>query len=231
MTAPTCACQDIEVRELQKLRGASVYDHEGGQIGTIEEVFADESTRRPEFVGITIDSRSVLVPAHGADVRDGSLHVPYDKNALTKAPEISGDVIDRDEACALYDHYSSFDARGDAAVTRREEQLRVGKQDVTAGKIKLRKWVETEDVATDVELERERAQVRREEIDRPACTDQIGEQEVEVSLREEQPVVDKDVVAKERIEIDKDVERERETVGDTIRKERVEVDEDVDYRS
>lgn len=231
MTAPTCECRDVEVGELEKLRGAPVYDRDNNGVGAIEEFFADETTRRPEFVGIATGSRRVLVPAHGAQLRDGSLHVPYDKEVVTNAPAVTGEDIDRDEACALYDHYSGFDAGGETAVIRREEQLRVGKQDVTAGKVRLRKWVETEDVATDVELEREHARVRREDIDRPACTDQIGEQEVEVSLREQEPVVEKDVVAKERVQVDKDVERQRETVGDRIRKERVEVDEDTDYRS
>ena len=61
----------------------------------------------------------------------------------------------------------------------------------------------------------------------PASEEKMDEQEVEVPLREEQPVVQKETVAKERIGLEKDVETERQTVGDEVRKERVEVEGDV----
>ena len=90
----------------------------------------------------------------------------------------------------------------------------------------LRKWVETEPVETDVELRRERVRVEREPIDQPASGAEIGEQAVEVPVHEEQAVVQKETVAKERISLEKDVETERERVGDEVRKERVEVEGD-----
>ncbi len=118
------------------------------------------------------------------------------------------------------------DVQGEGMVTRHEEELRVGKRDVETGRARLRKWVETEPVSEDVELRRETARVTREPIDQPAGSGEIGEEEIAVPLRAEQPVVEKRTVAKERVGVEKDVETERETVGDEVRKERVEVEGD-----
>ena len=115
-------------------------------------------------------------------------------------------------------------------VTRTEEELQVGKRETEAGRARLRKWVETEPVEADVELRREAARVTRQPIEQPVSGAELGEQEVEVPLRAEEPVVEKETVAKERIGLKKDVETERETVGDEVRKERVEVEADVEGR-
>src|SRR5207237_440464 len=54
------------------------------------------------------------------------------------------------------------------SVTRSEEEVEVGKRPVEAGSARLRKWVETEPVALDVELQREVARGSRERIDQAA---------------------------------------------------------------
>jgi stress response protein YsnF len=77
-----------------------------------------------------------------------------------------------------------------------------------------------------VNLHQETARVTREPIDQPVSRAEIGEQEVEVELRGEEAVVQKETVAKERISLEKDVTTERETVTDEVRRERVEVDGD-----
>ena len=56
----------------------------------------------------------------------------------------------------------------EAAVTRSEEEVRVGKRATVAGEARLRKWVETEPVSEQVEVRRESATVTREPIDQPA---------------------------------------------------------------
>lgn len=112
----------------------------------------------------------------------------------------------------------------EADVTRHEEELRVGTRAVETGRLRLHKWVETEPVQAQVELRRETARVEREPIDAPATGGEIGEQEVEVRLTGEEPVVAKETVAKERVRAGKDVETRTETVSDEVRKERVEAE-------
>ena len=54
----------------------------------------------------------------------------------------------------------------------------------------------------------------------------ITEEEHEVTLHAEEPVVQKDVVAKERVRMDKDVIREDRQVDEEVRKERMEMEGD-----
>jgi stress response protein YsnF len=79
-------------------------------------------------------------------------------------------------------------------------------------------------------LKHEVARVTRERIDEPVGEHDFGEDEVEMPLQGEKPVVQKQAVAKERVGLQKDVETEKQTVRDEVRKERVEVEGDVEKR-
>jgi uncharacterized protein (TIGR02271 family) len=120
---------------------------------------------------------------------------------------------------------SDFVDRGDASVTRSEEELAVGKREVTTGRLRVHKWVETEQVEAPVTLRQETVHVERQPINEVVTGAEIGEDSVDITLHGEEAIVDKRVVAKERISVDKDVVEETETVRDTVRKEHVEVDE------
>ncbi|WP_138760575.1 DUF2382 domain-containing protein [Modestobacter altitudinis] len=119
----------------------------------------------------------------------------------------------------------------DNAMTRSEEQLRVGTQQVEAGRARLRKYVVTENVTTTVPVSHEEVRIEREPItdanvgnalDGPA----ISEEEHEVVLHAERPVVAKEAVPVERVRLDVDTVTEQETVTDTVRKEQIEADTD-----
>jgi len=121
----------------------------------------------------------------------------------------------------------------DSAMTRSEEQLRVGKTSEEAGRVRLRKWVETEQIAQTVPVQREEVRVEREPIteanrDAALSGSEITESEHEVTLHEERAVAEKEVVPKERVRLDKDIVTEEQEVGGEIRKERVEVEGDQD---
>jgi uncharacterized protein (TIGR02271 family) len=112
----------------------------------------------------------------------------------------------------------------DASLVRNEEELKVGTRAVEAGRARLRKWVETESVSTDVPVRRETARVVREPVDRATTGAEIGEREVEMKLMREEPVVEKQTVARERVSLERQVEDSTERVEDTLSKERVEVE-------
>ena len=68
--------------------------------------------------------------------------------------------------------------------------------------------------------------VEREPIGRPAAEGvELGEDEISVSVYAERPVVDKRVVAVERVRLEKGVELDDVTIEDELRVERVAVDE------
>jgi uncharacterized protein (TIGR02271 family) len=113
------------------------------------------------------------------------------------------------------------------ALTRSEEELEVGTKQVPRGQAGVRKRVVTEQQHRTVPVEREELRVEREPI-RAGEGDGDGElsaDERTIELREEQPVVDKRVVPKERVRIGKEVVRDQEQVSEPVRKEQVEVDE------
>jgi uncharacterized protein (TIGR02271 family) len=238
---------------LDEMRGAPVYDEAGEKIGHVDEIYYDRHTRVPEWVGIGtgfFGTKRVLVPVRGAQVREDGIMVAYSKEQVKDSPDVDEDEISQQSEAELASYYGigyssersqtaltegrrrSRTRRGgdEESVTRAEEELEVGKRPVDTGRARLRKWVETEPVALDVELKHEVARVTRERIDEPVGEHDFGEDEVEMPLQGEKPVVQKQAVAKERVGLQKDVETEKQTVRDEVRKERVEVEGDVEKR-
>ena len=115
-------------------------------------------------------------------------------------------------------------------MTRSEEQVRVGTETREAGRVRLRKYVVTENVTQTVPVSREELRVEREPItdanrDEALSGDDITEEEHEVVLTEERPVVQKETVPVERVRVGKDTVTEQHEVDETVRKEQVELDE------
>lgn len=232
--------QEMSRVRLDEMRGAPVYDSAGEKIGKVEEIFYDTQSRVPEWIGIGtgfFGTKRVLVPVQGAQVADDGLSLAYAKDKVKDSPDIDEEQITAECESELKSYYGLNDATGnpgsvdeDQAITRSEEEIDVGKRSVEAGTARLRKWVETEPVALDVKLRREVARVTREPIDQPVGDHDFTDQEIEVPLHQEKPVVQKQAVAKERVGLQKDVETDTATVQDELKKERVEVEGDVDTR-
>ncbi len=121
----------------------------------------------------------------------------------------------------------------DDAMTRSEEELRVGKMDRERGRARLRKYVVTEQVQQTVPVRREEVRLEREPItdenvDQAVAGPEISEEEHEVVLHEEQPVVEKRTVPKERVRMEKDSVTEEAQVSEEVRKEQIEAEGDLD---
>ena len=121
----------------------------------------------------------------------------------------------------------------DGAMTRSEEQLRVGTRTQETGRARLRKRVVTETEQATVPVSHEEVTVEREPItdanrgdayDGPA----ISEEEHEVVLHAERPVVGTEAVAVERIRMGTNTVQNEETVSGDVRKEVVDVHHDGD---
>ena len=127
-------------------------------------------------------------------------------------------------------------ARGSAgtgdAMTRSEERLNVGKETVQAGRARLRKYVVTENVTRTVPVSHEEVRVEREPIteanrDDAVAGEPISEDQHEVTLRAERPVVEKEAVPVERVRLGTETVTEDAQVSDSVRKERID-DAEVD---
>jgi uncharacterized protein (TIGR02271 family) len=121
--------------------------------------------------------------------------------------------------------------RGQAAdaMTRSEEQMRVGTERHETGRARLRKYVVTEDVEQTVPVRHEEVRVEHEPItdaNREQATrgPAISEDEYEVTLHEERPVSRTEAVPVERVRMVPEEYTEEQTVRGKVRKERIEED-------
>ncbi|MGY2003047.1 DUF2382 domain-containing protein [Blastococcus sp. SYSU DS1024] len=148
----------------------------------------------------------------------------------TRTDSTRTDTTRTDTARGAVGHDTSGPTTDDA-MTRSEEQLHVGTQRVESGRARLRKYVVTENVSQTVPVSHEEIRIEREPItdanvgnalDGPT----ISEEEHEVVLHGERPVVEKEAVPVERVRLDTQTVTEQETVTEEVRKEQVELDVD-----
>jgi len=202
-------------------------------------------------------AKAAFVPLAQAQDLGDSVQVPYDKQQVTDAPSPQADgSLSQDEEAELYRHYGldysehrsdsglpagTDDAVGrdvsgpttDQAMTRSEEELQVGTQTRERGRARLRKYVTTETQQVTVPVQREEVRVEREPItdanlDAATSGPAISEEEHEVTLREEEVMVEKRAVPKERVRLDTDTVTEERQVAEEVRKEQIQVDGDQD---
>ncbi|RSN54301.1 hypothetical protein DMH01_35695 [Amycolatopsis sp. WAC 04182] len=112
-------------------------------------------------------------------------------------------------------------------MTRSEERLNVGTEQVETGHVRLRKYVVTEEQQVTVPVSHEEVRIEREPITKPGGERaEIAEDEQEVVLHAEKPVVNKETVAVERARLKTETVTEDQTVSGKVRKEQFEVTDD-----
>jgi uncharacterized protein (TIGR02271 family) len=119
----------------------------------------------------------------------------------------------------------------DDAMTRSEEHLSAGTETQEVGRARLRKYVVTEREQVTVPVSREEVRVEREPVtdaNRAAAEEgpAISEDEHEVTLHAERPVVATEAEPVERVRLATETVRDEETVGGEVRKEQIELDDD-----
>jgi uncharacterized protein (TIGR02271 family) len=201
-------------------------------------------------------TKESFVPLSGARTDKDGIHVQVDKDSVSDAPRIDADGhLSPEESTQLYQHYglpvprTSADGRtdrrtdgrtdrspaamggrgkrDDRAMTRSEERLNVGTEQVETGHVRLRKYVVTEEQQVTVPVRHEEVRVEREPITRgdgPAA--EIGEAEQDVILHAEKPVVRKETVPVERARLRTETVSDEQTVSGKVRKEQFEVTDD-----
>ena len=171
-------------------------------------------------------AKTAFVPLAQAQPTGDSVQVPYDKDQVKSAPTMQADGnLSQDEEVELYRHYGlqysehgsdsglpagtandiqddtvGRDVSGpttDEAMTRSEEELRVGTESRERGRARLRKYVTTEQQTVTVPVQ-----------------------------REEEVVVDKRAVPRERVRLDTETVTEERQVTEDLRKEQIEVEGD-----
>lgn len=92
-----------------RLEGMPVRGGDGNRLGTVEAVYVDNDTNRPEWVAVRsglFGSYVSVVPLRTAELDGDELRVPYDRNALRSAPhDDPGHELSPDDEVDLFRHY------------------------------------------------------------------------------------------------------------------------------
>jgi len=109
-----------------------------------------------------------------------------------------------------------------------EEQLRIGKRDVSHGRVWVRSYVVETPVQEQVTLRQENVQVERRPVDRPLAGNEnlFKERVIEAEERGQEAVVAKNTRVKEEITVKKNATERTETVSDKVRRTEVEVEDE-----
>ena len=115
---------------------------------------------------------------------------------------------------------------GDGTMTRSEERLLIGTELVESGRVRVSKFIVTQDVTLTVQLRREEVRLEWLPAGEPdAVTGTPGAvvrpEEFELVLHAEQPVIVKEIVPVERVRLATRVVTGNMVVNETLRKERI----------
>jgi uncharacterized protein (TIGR02271 family) len=113
-----------------------------------------------------------------------------------------------------------------------EEELRIGKREVTRGGARVRSYVQETPVSEQVNLREEHVSVERRPVDREVSPsdlqgDMMQDRQIEMTETAEEAVVGKEARVREELVVRKTAEERTEQVEDTVRHTEVEVDEGV----
>jgi uncharacterized protein (TIGR02271 family) len=238
-----------ETTHAHDFQGRTLLDADGEKIGKVEDLYSVEDRGEPEWALVKtglLGTRKSFVPLRGATPTGEDVRLPITKEQIKDAPGIDADEqLSEEQEHRLFDHYGvSSGTPGattersvgateqdtgdtDEAMTRSEDELHVGIERRERGRARLRKYVTAEQVEKTVPVRREEARVEREPIrdenvEAAMSGPDISESEHEVTLVEEEPVVEKRTVPKERVRLDKDVHTDEQTVTEELRTEHIE---------
>jgi len=118
--------------------------------------------------------------------------------------------------------------RGEEVIPVAEEEVRIGKREVSRGRVRVHSYVVETPVEEQVNLREERVRVERRPADRPLTGDErlFQDRTIEVEETAEEAVVSKEARVKEELVVGKDVEERTKTVSDTVRRTEVEVEDE-----
>ena len=178
---------------------------------------------------ISEQEESEIERYYGEGTGFGGRDAGYDQGAAGAAGTagLAGERHDERGTVDAGRQYADTESRDSGeGMVRHEEELRVGKERVETGRVRLRKHVVTEHKTITVPVEREEFEVVREPITDGQTGGHLGDDEQVVTLSEERPVVEKEVVAKERIGLQTHNVTEQQQVQAEVGREEISVERD-----
>jgi uncharacterized protein (TIGR02271 family) len=201
------------------VRGWDVYTADDRKIGEVDDLLADPNVMKVCYLTVDLDS-DVSAAA------DEPIRIPISRARIDEADR----KVIVDFAATNLENVSTAPAErwkdDRVRMTRAAEELRIGKRQVPAGEVAVKKRVETEHVRKNVALRGEDVDIERRPVSgRAADRDvEITAQEVRVPVYEEEAVVEKRPVVKEEVIISKRPTERTQPVEAEVREEHIDVD-------
>ncbi len=210
-----------------------------GLFGTSQSfVPLEQATVEGDTIRVPYDKETVKGAPRIED--DGHLEPAEEQDlyryyGLASSSDVPGGQVSESAAPQdLSDRTTGHDTSGpttDTAMTRSEEELTVGTARRETGRARLRKYVVTEQQSVNVPVSHEEVRLEREpitdaNIDAATSGPAISEEEHEVTLHEEVPVVSKQARPVERVRLDTETVAGQEQVTEDVRKEQIELQGD-----
>lgn len=183
-------------------------------------------------VQVLEEAGSVDVDDRASQWRQSGWDYPAGAGAATGASALGGfgdhDTTDRGRT-ADRDLTDRSTGSQEEVIPVVEEQLVVGKRDVSRGGVRVRSYVTETPVHEQVRLRNERVNVERRSVDQPlsaADGDAFRERTIDMTATGEEAVFGKTARVVEEVVVSKTADERVEQIDDTVRRTDVEVDRD-----
>lgn len=202
------------------------------QIASDGSISAEEEVTLYRYYGFTYDDGTSDTDSVDADAGTDTLIESDTETVSDTSGTRSGLVDDTHSGSGVGSGSGSGSGVGsgiDDAMTRSEEKLDIGTERHETGRARLRKYTVTDTVTTEVPVSHEEVVIEREPItdanrDAAMSGPEIREDEYEVTLHSEEPVVQKHTEPVERIRLDTETVTDTETVSGDVRKEKIDTE-------
>jgi sporulation protein YlmC with PRC-barrel domain len=106
------------LESLSQLRGADVYSADGARLGSVQEIYFDDETGDPEWVGLGagfLGTKRKVVPVEGLRTEGDHLKVPFTRDRVRDEPDYDFEdriSLEAEQALSSYfglsgEHYHS----------------------------------------------------------------------------------------------------------------------------
>ena len=245
-----------DTRSRHLAEGTPVYDVNGDKVGSVSEqrVQGDNLVLQrglifPHDYSVPLravaraDADGIYLNVTKDDVLNQTFDDAMTANTLDSTPDYSDTATSYQTSDRNALGYSASDQRadstashhetpprdGDVCVPVYEEQLNIGKQQAEAGRVHVHKDVIEEQQAAKVPVTHEEVRVERVLMQGDATdlgSDAFTDRDIDVPLRGEQVVANKEAHVAEEVHLHKQQVTENQRIGDTVRKERIHIEGD-----
>jgi uncharacterized protein (TIGR02271 family) len=198
------------------LAGAGIGAAAGGAIGALMKLGVPEHEAHYYAEGVRRGGTLITVHARTDDMADCAAQVMKRHGAA--------DIEERAEQWKEQGWSGKLMTEGEQVLPVTEEELVVGKRQVSQGGVRVYSHVTEMPVQETVELREEHVQVERRPVNRPAADADFQEKSVEVREMAEEPVVSKRSRVTEEVRVGKQTSQREQTVSDKVRKTDVRVE-------